>query len=185
MMDKQAMIFCPIHNCGCDDLSCDGVLPVHTHEDCTEYDDGETRLKLVCFKGDMPYELPSSYTQEELDKICRQYVASMTKRIDDNSKGSVSPGKAKPKKKGKRGRIGSGLKGKRTERMASQLGDFKTWLMNNPINERRQGCKVGERANQFWLSRQRTFERAATRGGEKKGFGSAKALAAAYRNSKH
>ena len=75
MMDKQTMVFCPIHNCGCYDLFCDGVLPVHTHEDCMEHDDGETRLKLVCFKGDIPYELPGSYTQEELEQMIAGFVA--------------------------------------------------------------------------------------------------------------
>ena len=75
MMDKQPMVFCPIHNCGCDDLSCDGVLPVHTHEDCQEHEDGETRLKLVCLKWDMPHELPSSYTQGELDQMIAEFVA--------------------------------------------------------------------------------------------------------------
>lgn len=75
MMDKQPMVFCPIHNCGCYDLSCDGVLPVHTHEDCQEHEDGETRLKLVCLKWDMPHELPSSYTQGELDQMIAEFVA--------------------------------------------------------------------------------------------------------------
>jgi len=75
MMDKQTTVFCPIHNCGCYDLSCDGVLPVHTHEDCQEHEDGETRLKLVCFKGDVPYELPGSYTHGELDQMIAEFVA--------------------------------------------------------------------------------------------------------------
>ena len=75
MMDKQTMVSCPIHNCGCYDLSCDGVLPVHTHEDCQEHEDGETRLKLVCFKGDIPYELPNSYTQGELDQMVAGFAA--------------------------------------------------------------------------------------------------------------
>lgn len=178
MMDKQTNVSCPIHNCGCYDLSCDGVLPVHTYEDCQEHEDGETRLKLVCLKGDMPHELPNSYTQGEIDELCRQYEAKVEKRVADDTRAPTPPKSKKPK----RGRIGSGLKGKRTERMASQLGDFQMWLMGNPIDERRYGCKVGERANQFWLSRQKTFDRDATRAGEKKGFGSAKALAAAYRN---
>lgn len=185
MIDNQAVVFCPIHNCGCDDLSCDGALPVHAHEDCREYEDGETRLRLVCFKGDMPYELPDPYTQEELDRMCRRYAVSLSKRTNVDPRESLSPQETKSKKKTKRGRTGSGLKGKRTERMASQLGDFITWLRDNPINERRQGRTVGERAHQFWLSRQKTFERDATRTGEKKGYGSIKALAAAYRNSKH
>ena len=75
MMDKQTTVFCPIHNCGCYDLSCDGVLPVHTHEDCQEHEDGETRLKLVCLKGDMPHELPNSYTQGELEQMIAGFVA--------------------------------------------------------------------------------------------------------------
>lgn len=73
MAEKQKSVFCPIRGSGCNDLSCDGVLPVRTHEDSSEYDDGESRLRLVCFKGDAPYELPSSYTQEELNELAAKY----------------------------------------------------------------------------------------------------------------
>ena len=86
MMDKQTMVFCPIHNCGCYDLSCDGVLPVHTHEDCQEHEDGETRLKLVCFKGDVPYELPGSYTQGELDQMIAEFVSQTMVGLLEQSK---------------------------------------------------------------------------------------------------
>ena len=178
MTDSPRSVFCPIRGCGCEYVSCDGVLPVRAHEDCQEHEDGETRYRLVCLEGESPYEIPFSYTQDEIDELCRQCEAKVEKRV---AEGSRAPTPTKPKKS-KRGRIGSGLKGKRTERMASQLGDFQMWLRDNPINERLQGCRVGERANQFWLSRQKMFDRDATRTGEKKGFGSAKALAAAYRN---
>lgn len=76
MSNKEPKVFCPIRNCGCDDLSCDGVLPVSTHEDCREYEDGETRLRLVCLKGDAPYELPAAYLQEELDQLIVEYEKS-------------------------------------------------------------------------------------------------------------
>ena len=118
MTDSPRSVFCPIWGCGCEYVSCDGVLPLHTHEDCREHEDGETRYRFVCLKGDSPYELPGSYTQEEIDEMCRQYETAMEKRTVDNSR---APTPTKPKKP-KRGRIGSGLKGKRTERMASQLG---------------------------------------------------------------
>lgn len=77
MKKGQQSIFCPIHSFGCSDISCDGVLAVHTHEDCQEHEDGETRLRLVCFKGDTPYELPDSYTQEEIDKMAADFNAAM------------------------------------------------------------------------------------------------------------
>ena len=149
--------------------------------DGANVDTARIAQELIKQMGKQSQECPISAIVHGFDAEGANELRREVKNVDSGSR-AVTPTK---QKKPKRGRIGSGLKGKRTERMASQLGDFKTWLMNNPINERRQGCKVGERANQFWLSRQRTFERAATRGGEKKGFGSAKALAAAYRNSKH
>ena len=73
MANKAQLILCPIRKCGCEDVSCDGVLPVHAHEDGQEYDDGDTRYRLVCFKGDTPYELPDSYTQEELKQLIAEY----------------------------------------------------------------------------------------------------------------
>ena len=83
-----------------------------------------------------------------------------------------------------RRRIGSGRKGKRTERMENQLAEFKAWLRDHPIDERRKGCKVGELAHQFWLLHKLTFDKDASRDGEKRGFKCSKILAAAYRNSK-
>lgn len=73
MANKAQLILCPIRECGCEDVSCDGVLPVHAHENGQEYDDGDTRYCLVCFKGDTPYELPDSYTQEELEQLITEY----------------------------------------------------------------------------------------------------------------
>ena len=83
-----------------------------------------------------------------------------------------------------RRRIGSGRKGKRTERMENQLAEFKTWLRDHPIDERKKGGKVGELAHQFWLLHKLTFDKDASRDGEKRGFKCSKILAAAYRNSK-
>ena len=81
-------------------------------------------------------------------------------------------------------RRGSGLKGKRTERMVEQLADFTAWLRGNPINERDPAHTVGARASLFWRLHEKTFKRDAVRVGEKRGFGSEKTLAAAFRNSK-
>ena len=83
----------------------------------------------------------------------------------------------------KHGRIGSGLKGKRTERMCEQLDDFKVWLLDNPIDERRHGRTTGERAHQFWSIHIQTFENDRKRQGERKGFSCHKTLATAFRNS--
>ena len=100
MIDKQAMVFCPIHNCGCDDLSCDGVLPVHAHEDCMEYEDGETRLRLVCFKGDILYELPSSYTKGEIDELITAYETKAAKLVErDHNEHKKGCKKVSPKPK--------------------------------------------------------------------------------------
>ena len=82
-----------------------------------------------------------------------------------------------------RGRRGSGPQGNRTERMVEQLAGFKTWLRDNPVNERDPARTVGARANTYWRLHEKTLAKDATRSGEKRGFASAKTLAAAYRNS--
>ncbi len=89
-----------------------------------------------------------------------------------------------PNKHQHRGRRGSGLKGNRTERMVEQLAEFKAWLRDNPVNERDPAKTVGARANTYWLLHEKTMARDAKRTGEKRGFSSAKTLAAAYRNGK-
>ena len=88
-----------------------------------------------------------------------------------------------PTKPRKRGRIGSGLKGRRTKRMCEQLSEFKCWLLDNPIDERRHGRSAGERAHQFWSIYFRTFEADRDWQGERKGFSCHKTLSAAFRNS--
>ena len=88
------------------------------------------------------------------------------------------------KKKTRRGRQGSGLKGKKTEHMDEQLSEFKTWILDNhPVNESKYGCSVGERAKQFWNKHNKTFNKDKKRQGEKRGYACPKALAAAYRTS--
>ena len=84
-----------------------------------------------------------------------------------------TPPPAKPRK---RGRIGSGLKGRRTERMCEQLSEFKVWLLDNPIDERRHGRSTGERAHQFWSIHFQTFETDRKRKGERKGSSSTRAI---------
>ena len=76
------------------------------------------------------------------------------------------------------GRRGSGLNGNRTERMVEQLAEFKAWLRDNPVNERDPAKTVGARANTYWLLHEKTMARDAKRTGEKRGFSSAKTLAA-------
>ena len=83
-----------------------------------------------------------------------------------------------------RGRLGSGLKGSRTERMVEQLAEFKAWLRDNPVNERIAARTVGARASTYWRLHEKTFAKDARRTGEKRGFCSPKTLASAYRNSK-
>ena len=82
------------------------------------------------------------------------------------------------------GRLGSGLKGNRTERMVELLAEFKAWLRDNPVNERIAARTVGARASTYWRLHEKTFAKDATRTGEKRGFSSPKTLASAYRNSK-
>ena len=82
-----------------------------------------------------------------------------------------------------RGRLGSGLKGSRTERMVEQLVDFKAWLRDNPVNERNAARTVGARASAYWRLHEKTMARDAKRTGEKRGFSCAKTLASAYRKS--
>ena len=82
------------------------------------------------------------------------------------------------------GRLGSGLKGSRTERMVELLAEFKAWLRDNPVNERIAARTVGARASTYWRLHEKTFAKDATRTSEKRGFSSPKTLASAYRNSK-
>ena len=82
------------------------------------------------------------------------------------------------------GRLGSGLKGSRMERMVEQLAEFKAWLRDNPVNERIAARTVGARASTYWRLHEKTFAKDATRTGDKRGFSSPKTLASAYRNSK-
>ena len=96
----------------------------------------------------------------------------------------ASPYQTDATPKRRNSRRGSGLKGKRTERMVEQLADFTAWLRGNPINERDPARTVGARASLFWRLHEKTFKRDAVRVGEKRGFGSEKTLAAAFRNSK-
>lgn len=95
------------------------------------------------------------------------------------------PDASKPtKKKTKRGRQGSGLKGKKTKRMDEQLSEFKTWILDNhPVNESKYGCSVGERANLFWTEHKKTFNKDKKRQSENRGYACPKTLAAAYRTS--
>ena len=92
-------------------------------------------------------------------------------------------GNQPPQKRVKRGRAGSGLKGKRTDRMCEQLTAFSNWLSCHPIDERKQGRSIGERAHQFWMANCKTFEKDKNRLGENKGFSCHKTLAAAFRKS--
>ena len=67
--------------------------------------------------------------------------------------------------------------------MSDQLAEFKAWLRDNPVNERDPARTVGARTNTCWRLHEKTLAKDATRSGEKRGFASAKTLAAAYRNS--
>ncbi len=130
------------------------------------------------------FEIPAA----ELEAFLRE--RNQKKREDEASTSGGNPNTApqisQPHNnvKASRGRRGSGLKGNRTRRMADQLAEFKTWLCDNPVNERDPARTVGARANTYWRQHEKTMARDAKRTGEKRGFSSAKTLASAYRNVK-
>ena len=92
-----------------------------------------------------------------------------------------TPPPAKPRK---RGRIGSGLHGKRTQRMNDQLAEFRTWIASHHINENDRTKTVGARALQYWKRNEKSFAHHAKCIGESKGFKNPRSLANAYRKSK-
>ena len=89
-----------------------------------------------------------------------------------------------PTKPRKRGRIGSGLHGKRTQRMNDQLAEFRTWIASHHINENDRAKTVGARALQYWKRNEKSFAHHAECIGESKGFKNPRSLANAYRKSK-
>ena len=63
------LISCPVRGVNCISDVCDGTLPLRYHPDDIEHEDGITRYHLVCCKGNSPYELPPSYTIEEIEEF--------------------------------------------------------------------------------------------------------------------
>ena len=84
----------------------------------------------------------------------------------------------------KRGRIGSGLHGKRTSCMEEQLSDFRNFVKDHPINENDRSKTLGARASQYWKCHEKTMNHASQCTGEHKGFKTFKSLANAFRKSK-
>ena len=84
----------------------------------------------------------------------------------------------------KRGRIGSGLHGKRTSCMEEQLSDFRNFVKDHPINENDRSKTLGARASQYWMCHEKTMNHASQCTGEHKGFKTFKSLANAFRKSK-
>lgn len=127
-----------------------------------------------------PFEVPA--TEFEEWQRCNN-TKTMRTVVSSNSSFTKDDCNSEPSKRQHHGRRGSGLKGKRTQRMSDQLAEFKAWLRDNPVNERDPARTVGARANTYWRLHEKTLAKDATRSGEKRGFASAKTLAAAYRNS--
>jgi len=74
------------------------------------------------------------------------------------------------------------LMGPRTVAMNRQLKRFADYIDNgHPVNDGPREHSVGTRADQFWKANKSDFETAAKRADQEKGYGSAKALADAYR----
>ena len=118
----------------------------------------------------------------EYKSLYLELKPSVAARGDPRPPGAAR-GDARPPARS-RGRRGSGLKGRRTERMLEQLAEFKAWLHDNPVNERIAARTVGARASTYWRLHEKTFAKDLKRTGEKRGFSSPKTLASAYRNSK-
>ena len=90
----------------------------------------------------------------------------------------------KPDKKSaaaKKGRRGSMLHGTRTEKMDSQMSDFRTYLAdrNHPITKART---ISYWAMNLWNEKKKDYAAAAKGKGEKRGYADYKELASAYRS---
>ena len=171
---------CHNHDFPCPDKSCRhrGCMKMVTVEPYNSFEDenGDCWYMAYCYALTPPEEFKIRAEEFELRKI--ESLQAQARTPAGETKKTIA------QKKPKRGRQGSKLKGKRTQRMLEQLDSFKIWLNNHPINENKPGCSVGARANQFWLQHNKTFERDKKRTGEKRGYPSHKTLATAFRNSK-
>jgi len=130
---------------------------------------------------------------EENAKIIDKHFTRLIKRFCQNSDvfydlatdiGEQRRKNASKKKSSRNPRKGSGHHGLRTEAMARQFEDFKTFLITHPISERRQGESISARAQQFWFEHEKEFTKMANQTGEKRGYRNANALASAYRTSR-
>lgn len=165
---------CELYQAGCIISSCDGLASV---PDIPYPKDDDTIVYYPrCYKQQTPQFL-SEISEAEFARAKRGEFVGKSEMPQTQSSGN-------DKTKDRRKRRGSGLKGNRTERMVEQLAEFKAWLRDNPVNERDPAKTVGARANTYWLLHEKTMARDAKRTGEKRGFSSAKTLAAAYRSSK-
>ena len=105
-------------------------------------------------------------------------------RFLQKAKPSALPDPAPAPNRKKRGRIGSGLHGKRTSCMEEQLANFRNFIKDHPIRENDRTKTLGARASQYWKRLEKTMNHASQCTGENKGFKSFKSLADAFRKSK-
>ena len=178
------LISCPVRGVNCISDGCDGTLPLRYHPDDIEHEDGITRYHLVCCKGNSPYELPPSYTIEEIEEFEIITATPHPPKEEGKGRNSDKNTDSNNKKRPKRGRKGSGLHGKKTERMNNQLTKFRNFIKDHPIHDSDKTRTLGARAFQFWELHSKQMIRDSERIGERKGFSSYKSLANAYRNSK-
>lgn len=97
-----------------------------------------------------------------------------------SEKGDRRPGRPKDPLKAKRNpRRGSGNHGTRTEKMAQQMSEFKTYLKDHPIGKT---FNPNYRADGWWRLNKADCEAAAKAEGEKRGYASSVKVASAYRS---
>ena len=97
---------------------------------------------------------------------------------------SIVPTRPKETKPGRR--LGSRLRGPKTETMKEQLTKFSEFVKkekDDPLADFHFEENINSMAGRFWKDHRRTFERAAKAKGERKGYSCPKALATAYRNA--
>ena len=123
-----------------------------------------------------------------IENVPRQIVArfdedAQKKLVELLEKLGERRGRKPGKKSGaaKKGRRGSMLHGTRTEKMDSQMSDFRTYLAdrNHPITKART---ISYWAMNLWNEKKKDYAAAAKGKGEKRGYADYKELASAYRS---
>ena len=133
--------------------------------------------------GAAPEPVPTVIENAPRQIVARFDEDAQKKLVELLEKLGERRGRKPGKKSGaaKKGRRGTRLHGTKTEKMDSQMSDFRTYLTdkNHPITKSRT---ISYWAMNQWNDKKSDYEAAAKRKGEKRGYANYKELASAYRS---